>query len=173
MHLMTGGAALADGFMLENKGTALRRVTRRAGIDLDRKRGTAAFDRLAFMRIVAIPTTNFTFENGMVAGQAELTALIEMTLEAGLGRSTRVYNRVICAAGLAVDAAGPVAGLTPDKLRVFSFGLQSRMCRGFEGFDDVLMTLGTVFRANKLSARDRGRGNDGAGDIDTRRDNSQ
>ncbi len=95
--------------MFVDKRAALRGVTLEAGIvsahesdpaSVQRLRhvGGTAFDWSAYVRIVAISTTDFAFENGMMMRQLKLRADFEVTLEAGLGVFSRVDDRATSAA---------------------------------------------------------------------------
>src|SRR5687768_12752946 len=54
VRIVAGGADFADGFVFENERAALRGVAFHAGVALAGDGGAAAFDGLAFVRVVAI-----------------------------------------------------------------------------------------------------------------------
>ena len=77
MWRMAADASFAHGFMLEDEGTALRRVALETGFVVAQQRGAptlerlgqvraAAFDRVALVRVMAIGTTHFALEHGMM-----------------------------------------------------------------------------------------------------------
>ena len=80
---MTGQATLTHGLVLKYKWPALRGVALEASFVLAQESNAAAFERLLHirgralhrhpdMRIVAISTTHFPFQDGMVVRQLEL-----------------------------------------------------------------------------------------------------
>lgn len=94
MRRMANYAALAHGFVLIHKRTPLRGMALEAGLVLAHEGKAAAFERLlhirpaAFnrhsdMRIVAISTTHFAFQDRMMMRQLETCPHLEVTLETG------------------------------------------------------------------------------------------
>lgn len=146
--------------MFENERTALRRVALRARLMFRGERCAAAFDRRAFVRIVAIAATDLSLQNRMVVGQVELASLVQMTLKTGLRRFFRIDDRVVPTAALIVYAAWAVAGFATQVDRIRSFGLKLRVRRGGEILGDVSVTFLTAFRPGKLRARDCRRSHD-------------
>jgi hypothetical protein len=74
---MTTEAAFTDGFMLEDKRTALRCVALKTGFVMAQQCSaatlerlgqvrSATFDRVALVRVMAIGATHFAFEHGMM-----------------------------------------------------------------------------------------------------------
>jgi hypothetical protein len=89
---MTGQATLAHGLVLKNEWSTLRSVALKAGFVLAQERYAAAFERLlnirptAFhchpdVRVVAVSTTHFPFQNRVAMRQLETCAHFEVTLE--------------------------------------------------------------------------------------------
>src|SRR6476619_1757286 len=109
-------AAFAQGVVLENKRSSLRSVTLETGLvrakqgdaatfDRLRKTGAPAFDRGAFVRVMAIGATNSAFQDRMVMRQLELSSHFQVTLETGIRRFSRIDDRVRPTAALHVQAA--------------------------------------------------------------------
>lgn len=99
--------------MLEDKGTSLRGVTLEAGFVMaEQPRATAlerlgkirsaAFDRVSLVRVMAIRTTHFPLEHGMVMRQFEFRAHFQMALETRGRGFPRVNNQAAFAATLDV-----------------------------------------------------------------------
>ena len=109
MHRMAGGAAFAHRLVLEDKGTALRRVAPCAGVRLRCVRERAAMSGVAFVRIVAVAATHLPFQDRMVIRQVELAALVEMTLKAGLWRLAGIQDRMVCSTRFVVNASRSMA----------------------------------------------------------------
>ena len=105
MRFVTGRAAFAHGLVLENKRPALHRVALEAGFVFRGDGSAAADDRRAAMRIVAVHTSDLARFERMAIGQAELPALVQMTIETDAGKSGGVNDILSSAAGLAMDAA--------------------------------------------------------------------
>jgi len=89
---MTGQATLAHGLMLKNKWSTLGSVALEAGFVLAQESNAAAFERLlnicptAFhchphVRVMAISTTHFAFQNRVAMRQLETCPHFEVTLE--------------------------------------------------------------------------------------------
>src|SRR5580698_10078085 len=78
--IVTGSAAFTEGFVFEDMRTALLSVAPEAGLVRRSLRGRATLDGAPFMRIMAVRATYFAFFHGMVVGQTETAALIEMAL---------------------------------------------------------------------------------------------
>jgi len=101
---VAGRAALAHGFVFEDKRPTLRDMALAAGLLLRGKSSPAANDRLAFVWVVTIRATDPLLcsdrtgvrpvEYRMRVRQAEFTALVEVTLETRFGRAIRIDNGV-------------------------------------------------------------------------------
>lgn len=133
---MTCRAAFADSFMFEHERTALGRVASQTGIigmpqpcrstncgisaALRRFRllpmgaRTAAHDGITAMRIMAICAGDLPFQHRVGVGQPELPILVQMALEAGVRRATRIDDRPRHPSRKHMFAAGTMTGLTPD-----------------------------------------------------------
>jgi hypothetical protein len=162
MRLVASGATLADGFVFEDERTALRDVAFAAGLLLRAQGGAAANDRLALVRIVAIGATNSrsarngpgmrSVQNRMRVGQAELGTLIQVTLKTGFGRTARIDNGAVRAAGLVMQAGGSMTGFTTHVFGMVTRGLHARVGSGGKTLHDLLMALSTGFRTGEGSA---------------------
>ena len=117
--------------MLKNKRAALRDVTletgfvltkeqRSAAFDLLRQTCVAAFNRAADVRIMAVRTTDFAFQNRMVVRQFELRADFKVTLETSLGRTPRIHDLALVASGRDVKTSRTVTSFAAHFLRVFA-----------------------------------------------------
>jgi hypothetical protein len=91
-------------------------------------------------------------EHRMSIGEAELGALIEMALKAGLRRSAGVYDRAMRAAGLIVQACRPVAGFAAYIFGMVARSLHARVSSSRKPLGDLLMALGAGFRTHEGSA---------------------
>ena len=168
---MASRASLAHRFMLEHKRAALRDVTFAASVLLGAERRAATDHRRSLMRIVTIGATDSSthrnrvavssFEHRMAVGQAELRALVEMTLETNFRRFERIDDSV-ARAGLRMQAARAMARFATDVLRVDSLRLQSRMRRRFEIARDLGMTFFAALGAGECGTGNLWRHHDGA-----------
>src|SRR5450631_1665111 len=62
--IVAGGAAFPHRFMLEDEGTGLGSMALDADIVLSHEFRSAAFDHVAFVRVVAVGAADFAFEHG-------------------------------------------------------------------------------------------------------------
>ncbi len=83
MGLVTGRAAFANGFVLENVRAALRGVTSDTEIVLCEQRGAAGNHDRAFVRRVTGGATDVAFGDRMVAGKLKLTPHVRVAFETG------------------------------------------------------------------------------------------
>ena len=83
VRIVAGGAAFADGFVLENKGPALSGVALNASIAFGGHRRAAALDALAFVRIVAVAAGDFAVLNGMMMRGGKAGLHVQVTGHAG------------------------------------------------------------------------------------------
>jgi len=124
---MTGCAALTDGLVFEDERAPLRRVTLSAGVPFRRERSSAAFDRRARMRVVAIAATDFAFQDRVMVRQVEFAALVEVALETDLRRPLGIDDCVSGTTGFVVNTARPMARLTAHISRIGALGFQQRV----------------------------------------------
>ena len=93
---MTREATLTHGLMLKNEWSTLRSVALRAGFVLAQESkaagfkrllniSPAAFDRHSHVRIVAIGTAHFSFQDRMTMRQLEACPHVKVTLETRFG----------------------------------------------------------------------------------------
>ena len=85
--------------------------------------------------------------------KVELPLLVQVTLETGFGRFVRIHNGAARAAGLIVDAPWSVARLAANVRGVVARRLESRVCRGLEIPDDLIVALGASLRSHEFGAR--------------------
>ena len=134
MRRMATHASFAQRLVLEHKRTSLRSVTLETGFVLAqqghastfetlRKVGAAPFDRVSFVRVMAIGTTHFPLEHRMVMRQFEFRPHLHMALETSLRRFSWINNRAALAATLDVKTPRSMTRLAAHVLRVFSLRL--------------------------------------------------
>ena len=165
---MAGHATLAHGLMLKDKWPMLSAVALEARFVLAQESkaaafkrllniSPAAFDRHSHVRIVAIGTAHFSFQDRMTMRQLEACPHVKVTLETRFRRFSWIDDGAGAAAGLDVQTPGPVTRLAAHVLGVFTFCLQSRV-RGCSKIANNLFVTGRAFlRADKLRTRDAGR----------------
>ena len=93
VRLVAGDATLPDGLVFKRKRPALRRMAATAGVEFRQQRRAATLDCRTPVWVMAILTGHLARKNWMRVRQAELAALVEVTLEAHLGRPARVDDR--------------------------------------------------------------------------------
>ncbi len=167
MNLMAGGASFARGLMLEDKRASLSGMALRASFILRSQGSSAPLHGRSFVRIVAVGTTHFSFQNRMMRREIELASFINMALEACLGRFTRIDDRVMSSTRFMVNAARSMAGFTTQVDGVFAFGFEKRMRRGLEVLGDVLVALRAVIRSDEMRSGNLRRGHYDPGNTDT------
>ena len=154
--------------MLKNKRTSLGGVTLEAGFVVAEQTSAAAlkrlrhvrsapFDRVTFVRVMAIGATHFSFEHWMVMRQHEFGPHLRVALEAGRGGFSRINNQAALPAALDVQTPGAMAGFAPYVLGVVAFCFQARMGGGREIARNCLVTGRALARSNKFGARNAGR----------------
>jgi hypothetical protein len=131
---MAAHATFAQRFVLEHKRTSLRRVTLKAGFVLAQqahaatlerlwKVRSATFDRVSFVHVMAIGTTDFALEHRMMMRQFEFRAHLHMALETSLRRFSWINNCAALAATLDVKTSRSMTRLAANVFRVFSLRL--------------------------------------------------
>ena len=133
---VTNGAAFANRFVFVNERSALRGMTLETGVVRAHERDAAAFDellqtcaaafdRFAFVWIVAIRAAHFAFEHGMMVRQLKLRTQIQVTLKTGVRRFARINDLTLLAAGLNVQTSRAVTRFATDVLGVLAFRHQT------------------------------------------------
>jgi hypothetical protein len=79
------------------------------------------------MRFMTIAAAHFAFRHRMMMGQCERCANVQMTLETGVRRLSRINNRTSSATGLNVQTPWTMARLAAHVLCIFTFCLESRV----------------------------------------------
>jgi len=120
MRVVAGSATFTEGFMLKNVRPPLRRVAMQACIVRGRLRGRAAFDRPAFVRIMAVAATHFSLFQRMTIREAETATLIQVALIARLGIAPGIDDRMGETARLIVKTPRSVAGFATHVLGVWA-----------------------------------------------------
>lgn len=121
VRIVARGAAFKHRVVFIDEGTGLLRVAARAGFVGRREIQRAALDRIPLVRIVAIAAGDFAGEHRMRVRETHLAALLNVTLEAGVGRFAGVDDRPACTAGFDVDARWTVTRFAPG-IADFRFG---------------------------------------------------
>jgi len=163
VRIMTDGAALTHGFMLEDKRSPFFRMAFQATLVTAVQPHNLCQVFFPSMRIVAIRAIHAMLAHGVTVGKGKLALFINMAAEAhvvGLGRVDDIprplpFDRV--------DAAWAVTGLTSFTKTVFSGNLEDRMVRPVKITEQALVTIGALFVADEFSARNHGRNEDHAG----------
>src|SRR4029450_5076207 len=92
MGIMADSASVAHGLVFEDEWTSLRSMTSEAVLVL-RQQSRAAFDRGAFMRVMAVVAIHPMFRDLMMLGQREFPPDIQMAFKTLLRCGDRVENR--------------------------------------------------------------------------------
>ena len=137
---VAGGAAFANGFVLEHKRSMLRGVALGAIVTL-RSHGCERGRRVSFVRVMAIGAGHFAFDDRMAMRQIEFPTLVEMALKTYIRRFTGIDNGVVFAAGLIMDAARSMARFTTHLSSGSDWSHQPRMRRRGKIFCNILVTF--------------------------------
>jgi len=162
VRAVTGAAAFADGSVREDEGPRLLLVALLAGFGFAAELSAAAFSGVTAVRVVAISAANLAGEYRMGVGQAELGFLVEMALEAGVGRFARIDDEAFAATGFHVLATGAVATFAAHINGVFALSLEFGMVGRAEVADEFFMAGGAFLRTHEGGPRDAWRGKHGA-----------
>src|SRR5664280_1506013 len=157
---MAGGAAFAQRIVLEYKRPLLVGMALQTVLLLRQQLRAAADMGDALVRRMALDAGHLAFGNGMMAGQIELAAHVQVTLitnrlngprrgprqpraQASGLRTTggEGARRLGFAAGIGMQARRSVAGFAAVVVTVFALGQQPRMVGGLEAAADFLVTL--------------------------------
>jgi hypothetical protein len=99
-----------------------------------------ALGRDPFVWVMAIAAAHLAFKNRMMMRQLKRCANVEVTLETGIRRLSRINDRAGTAAGLNVQTPGPVARLATHVLCVFPFRLEAGVSRCPKVAHDLFVT---------------------------------
>ena len=155
---MAGSAAFANRLVFENKRPGLGRVTLPAGLVLGQQGRAAAFDRRSLVRVMTIATAYLPLEDRMMKREIELSALVQVAIEADLGRFAWINDGMSCTSALIVQAAGPVTRFAADILGILSKRFQPNVSGRDEIARDGHVTLFAALRTGELRPRDLRRG---------------
>ena len=164
--IMAGNAAFLHRTVLEDKRTFLGRVALRASLVLAFHGSARAFDGVTLVDVMAIDTRDFAGQHRMGVGEAELTALFQMALEAGLRGLAGIDDGALAATGLDVNRTGTVAGFATDVGPLVILQGQLGMAGRTEMLDLVFVAIGALVGADESGAGHVRRGNDRAVDHD-------
>src|SRR6478672_10188232 len=133
---MATHTSFADRFVFKYEWPALRGMTLETGLVMADQSGasageglrstrSAAFDRIAAVRVMAIGAADLAFHDRMMMGQLKRSLHLRVALEAGRGRFSRIDDRdVASAAGLYVQAARAMTRFAADVLPIRPFGFE-------------------------------------------------
>lgn len=141
-------AALAGGLVFEHIRAGLGGMALDAtGVDAV-EFGPALSDGGSGMGIVAIAAAHLAGHDGVAEGQAELAALVQVTLEARVRGVARIDDGAGLSAGLYVQRGWTVTGFTAD-LRAIPAGCEQFRVRGVvKRRGEVLVTLRALLRSD-------------------------
>ena len=153
---MADHTALTHRLVLIHKWAALLCVTLEAGFVSAQKSKAAGLERLLnicrsslgrdpFVRFMAIAAAHLAFKHRMMMRQLKRCANVQVTLETGVRRLSRIDDRARSAASFDVQTPGPVAGLAAHVLCVVPFRLQSRVSGCPEVTDDLFVACCAFF----------------------------
>ena len=166
---MADHASLTDRLVLIHKWAALLRVTFKAGFVSGHKSKAAgselllnicrrALGRDPFVRLMAIAAAHLAFQHRVMMRQLKRCANVQVTLETGVRRLSRIDDRARATAGLDVQTPGPVTRLAAHILGVVTFCLKPGVSGCSEIAHDLFMAGRALLRANELRARYARRG---------------
>lgn len=128
-----------------------------AGFILAVKLGASTFDRRALVRVMAIATAHLAIQHWVSVGQAELSLLVQVALEAGFRSLFWIDDGACTTTGLNVLASWSVAGFATHVGSVLTLGLKLGMIGRLEIPHRLLMTRCAFLGADKLSTGNRWR----------------
>ena len=99
-----------------------------------------ALRRDPLVRFMAIAAAHLSFEHRMMMRQLKRSANVQVTLETGVRRLSRIDDRALSAAGLNVQTPGTVTRLAAHVLCVFPFRLQPRVSGRSKVAHDLFVT---------------------------------
>jgi hypothetical protein len=166
---MANSAPLPHRLVLIHKWAALLCVTLETGFVSGHKSKAAgselllnicrgALGRDPFVWLMAIAAAHLAFQHRMMMRQLKRCANVQVTLETGVRRLSWIDDRARSPAGLNVQTPGTVTRFAAHVLCVFSFCLQPGVSGCSEIAHDLFVAGRALLRANKLGARDAGRG---------------
>ena len=154
VRFVAGQAAFAGGLVFKDEWTALRGVAFETSFVVVQDGSPSRKHRWAFVRLMTVAAGNLALENRVVRSETELGPLVEMALEAGLGRFAWIHDRVGRPARLLVNAPWSVAAFATNGNPIASLRLQTGMRRGVKFRHFLLMAFGAIVHADE-----RGSGN--------------
>jgi len=160
---MAGGAAFAQGFVLKNKRPLLGGMALDTVFILRKQSGAAGNKSDSLMRRMTFDATHPSFGHGMMIGQIELAAHVQVALVTDILDRTRRLERVPAAQGLGLwptgseavrrfDIAARILMRTARAVARFATGIkpvfalrdQSRVVGGLEAAADFVVALFAV-----------------------------
>ena len=145
--IVTDRAAFAQRGMLINKRLGFLLMTLRARL-VQPRHGEPAFrfHDVHAMRVVALDTIHFSFQDGVMVWKTELRRHVQMTFQTGLRVFAGVNDEFFQAAAARhgdVFAAGAMARFaTKFSPNCDGLGTQSGVCAGGKGTCDILVAIG-------------------------------
>jgi len=141
VRIVTGCATLLHCLVFEDKRTSLSLVALEAGLVLALKLRTAALHDASLVRIVAIRAAHLAAQHRVAVGQAKLSLLVQVALEAGFRGFLGINDRTRSTTSRYVLAAGTVTGFAANILGIFALGLKSAVIRRAEVTNQIFMAL--------------------------------
>ena len=167
---VTNNTTLTHRLVLVDKRAALLRVTLEAGFVSGDKSEPASSELLLnicrrtlgrdpFVRFMAIAAAHLAFKHRMMMRQLKCCTHVQMALETGVRRLSRIDDRSFSAASLNVQTPGAVARLAADVLCVFPFRLEASVSSCPKVAHDLFVACRAFLRPDELRPRDAGWGN--------------
>lgn len=145
VRIVAGDATFTHRTVFIDEGSFLLGVALRAGGVHTFEVEAGATDRIALMDFMAIGAAHLAVHDLVAVREAELRALVQVTLEASLGRLGGIDDRAATAAGGDVDTAGAVTGFATGVAELRIRNREAGVARGFKMVGLVFVTLGTLF----------------------------
>ena len=166
VRIVANRAALAQGFVLENKWARLLAMTTGATFVLSRHgQAPSRFENVEAMRIMALDAIHFAFDDWVALRQIELSVSLKMALETCSRVLPRIDDELPASAARGdVLASGPMAGFATGLANELGVGkMDPRVRAGGKGSADVGVAIVTRLIADVTCARNFWRSEDGAG----------
>ncbi|MCG3146831.1 MAG: hypothetical protein PCFJNLEI_00265 [Verrucomicrobiae bacterium] len=136
--VVTGGATFAHGFVFKDTRAGLFFVALRANRVGTMVKGASRLVDVVTVRVVTRGAVHFPFADGMMRGEAEFRAFVEVTLETTVGFLAGKDEFAFAAASFDVETAGAVTRLAAEAGHFFFID-------DFAEFDPGMLGAGEVF----------------------------
>src|SRR5512133_1539221 len=101
------------------------------------------------MRIMAVGTGDFPFKHGVVVGEVELSAFVQVALKTDFRRAARVDDSLRPPTGLRMQTPGTMATLTTNAGSTWARCQQARVRCRWKPLRGFLVAGRTFLRANE------------------------